>query len=170
MELNGLRAKSENDGVLDLTGVYNLPAISGGDRHAHEPNACVNLTNAASFAEFVTEIRIDRHSNVLFLPQYEWSLRYRFARNVCDVMRDHPEHQLGWVRLTDRVFYRGEDGEERALSQLWPTKMPTLVQSFSALVRAVDSVAKRVGPALPNLAHVKPDCAQLGGTAGDTVN
>ena len=37
--------------------------ISGGDRHACEPAACLNLTNAASFGEFVaesTELRDDQ--------------------------------------------------------------------------------------------------------------
>src|SRR5271157_3072127 len=64
-ELNGTRRWTENAAVLELARVHSRPAISGGDRHACEPAACLNLTDARSFAEFVSEIR-SGHSSVLF--------------------------------------------------------------------------------------------------------
>ena len=51
--------------------------ISGGDRHGVEPNANINLTNAASFTEFVHEIRREKKSNLLFMPQYAQPWKHR---------------------------------------------------------------------------------------------
>ncbi len=57
LELNGLRNWDENRAVRRLAEKWNMLLISGGDRHGVEPNANINLTNAASFTEFVHEIR-----------------------------------------------------------------------------------------------------------------
>jgi hypothetical protein len=69
LELNGLRNWDENRAVRRLAERWNMLLIAGGDRHGVEPNATLNLTNAASFTEFVYEIRREKRSNVLFLPQ-----------------------------------------------------------------------------------------------------
>ena len=68
-ELNGTRQWHENAATIELARAYSRPVISGGDRHACEPAACLNLTNATSFGEFVSEIRAG-HSTVLFMPHY----------------------------------------------------------------------------------------------------
>ncbi len=60
IELNGLRSWDENTEAMELARAWQLPAISGGDRHGLEPNANLNLTHAATFAEFVAEIRRER--------------------------------------------------------------------------------------------------------------
>ena len=49
LELNGLRCLAENERVIDMAHAFQLPAISGGDRHGREPNSNINLTRAASF-------------------------------------------------------------------------------------------------------------------------
>jgi hypothetical protein len=54
-ELNGLRPWAENRTVIDLARYFGKPLISGGDRHALEPNTILNLTNAATFSEFADE-------------------------------------------------------------------------------------------------------------------
>ncbi|MBC7928468.1 MAG: hypothetical protein H7039_22730, partial [Bryobacteraceae bacterium] len=81
LELNGLRSWKENRGVVQLAKRWKLPIISGGDRHACEPNALVNLTNAATFCEFVSEVRNDGQSKVLFMNQYNEPLRLRLMQN-----------------------------------------------------------------------------------------
>ena len=70
VELNGLRNWDENRQVATLAAQWNQVLISGGDRHGVGPNANVNLTRARSFTEFVHEVRRDRQSHVLFMPQY----------------------------------------------------------------------------------------------------
>lgn len=68
-----------------------------------EPNACLNLTNANTFSEFVTEIR-DGYLNVLFMPQYRQAPGARIMHMVIDIMSNHPGHPLGWTSWSDRVF------------------------------------------------------------------
>ena len=77
LELNGLRHWDENRAVRKLAEKWNMVLISGGDRHGVEPNANINLTNAASFTEFVHEIRREKSSDVLFMPQYAEPWKHR---------------------------------------------------------------------------------------------
>ncbi len=146
LELNGLRPWRENSDVIDLARTVDLPVISGGDRHAREPNACLNLSNAATFGEFVEEVRRDGRSEVLFMPQYREPFKLRIIKSMCEVMRDDPEHGKGWTRWSDRVFYLCDDGVERSLSELWATKIPAVVNQFVALMSLVGMVFCR--PAL----------------------
>lgn len=137
LELNGLRPWKENRDVLTLARSASLPVISGGDRHACEPNACINLTNAASFAEFADEVRTDGWSDVLFMPQYREPFKLRIIHNICEVLRENPEHCMGWTRWTDRVFYLCDDGIIRNLSQLWERGTPGVVNQFVGLMGLV---------------------------------
>src|ERR1051325_3225392 len=90
-ELNGTRTWKENAEVVDLASSHRRPVISGGDRHAREPAACINLTGASSFAEFACEIR-GGWSNVLFLPHYRDPMALRVLEAGRDVLREYPEY------------------------------------------------------------------------------
>jgi hypothetical protein len=125
-ELNGTRRWSENRAVVDLARQWSRPVVSGGDRHACEPAACLNLTNATSFAGFAAEVRSGR-SVVLFMPQYRRSLPVRILESIWDVLRRYPEYP-GRERWTDRIFYRVEDGAATPLSTLWKHRMPWVVR------------------------------------------
>lgn len=81
LEVNGLRPWKENHRVMQWAAAEALPSISGGDRHGCEPNAFLNLTRAATFAEFVDEVREDHRSRVLVMPQYRHSLLRRLWAN-----------------------------------------------------------------------------------------
>jgi hypothetical protein len=138
MELNGLRPWRENRNVVSFARIAGLPVVSGGDRHAREPNACVNLTNARDFAEFVDEVRRDRWSRVLFLEHYREPLKLRLIQNMCAVLREDPGHSMGWRRWSDRVFYLCDDGVERSLTQLWTRGAPSVVERFVRLMRITE--------------------------------
>lgn len=141
LELNGLRSREENQETLELARVSKLPAISGGDRHGLEPNANLNLTQAASFAEFAAEIRRDGLSRVLFMPQYREPLRLRWFETVKDIVRCHPGiERRRWV---DRFFYDCEDGVRRPLAELWPNEGPALLRSLFAMLRLSESHSLR---------------------------
>ncbi|MBS1874291.1 MAG: hypothetical protein JSU00_13830 [Acidobacteria bacterium] len=135
LELNGLRPMKENRETMQLAEAVGKPLISGGDRHGLEPNATLNLTNAASFDEFVSEIRAGM-SEVLFTEHYFEAFPSRILQNVQDVMADHENHGHGWVRWSDRVFYVGDDGEARALRSLWK-HTPPAIQIFETGLRAL---------------------------------
>lgn len=57
LELNGLRPWKENKKVLQLARAWAKPVVSGGDRHALEPNTILDLTSAHTFAEYVEQVR-----------------------------------------------------------------------------------------------------------------
>ena len=117
LELNGLRPWAENRQVLQLASELNKPVISGGDRHALEPNTVLDLTNAASFPEFVEQVR-SGWTNVLLTNAYREPFGLRIMQNVEEIMRDHPNHGRGWRRWSDRVFYQCEDGVVRSMTAL----------------------------------------------------
>lgn len=137
LELNGLRPWRENQAVAQLGMAVGKPLISGGDRHGREPNACLNLTNAATFAEFVQEVRHDGWSDVLFMPQYREPLKLRILQNLCDILENDENHSLGWTRWSDRVFYLTDEGEDKSLADLWGDRFPAVVNGFVALMGLV---------------------------------
>ena len=124
LELNGLRNWNENRGVRRLADKWNMLLISGGDRHGVEPNANINLTNATSFTEFVHEIRREKRSDMVFMPQYAEPWKHRILQSAIDAVRDYPEFPQGSRTWDERVYHPGHDGTPRPLSELWPDGTP----------------------------------------------
>jgi hypothetical protein len=136
LELNGLRNWDENREVRRLAEKWNMVLISGGDRHGVEPNANVNLTNATSFTEFVNEVRRERKSNVLLLPQYAEPWKHRLLQSAVDAVRHYPEFPQGSRSWDDRVFHPDAAGVVRPLSGLWPNgSAPRVLGAVIALVQ-----------------------------------
>lgn len=129
LELNGLRPWKENRDVIALAKAEKKPAISGGDRHALEPNALLNLTNAETFDEFAEEVRAG-WSSVLVLRHYREQYPLRILHNMMDVLRTYEQHANGWLRWSDRVFYLCHDGQTRSLTQLFGERPPAAVALF----------------------------------------
>jgi hypothetical protein len=152
-ELNGTRKWHENAACIELARQYSRPVISGGDRHACEPAACLNLTNAASFAEFVSEIRAG-HSTVLFMPHYREPMALRILETAWQILRPYPEY-LGRERWTDRVFYRREDSVALPLSTVWRDRVPWIVRPGTGLLQLC--AMRGVRPALRLLLSSRAD-------------
>jgi len=104
--------------------------ISGGDRHGVEPNANLNLSNAASFTEFVHEIRHEKMSNMLFMPQYAEPWKHRLLQSTIDAIRHYPEFPQGSRTWDERVYHPDANGVVRPLSELWPNGAPPRVMSW----------------------------------------
>lgn len=119
IELNGLRHWDENREVATLAAQWNQLLISGGDRHGIEPNANLNLTHAKSFTAFVYEVRRERQSHVLFMPQYAEPWKHRILNSTLAAIRDYPEFPEGSKRWDERVFHPDAEGKIRPLSDLW---------------------------------------------------
>jgi hypothetical protein len=128
-ELNGLRPWKENRAVFELSSFFDLPLISGGDRHALEANTILNLTRAATFSEFVEEIR-KGESRVLITEQYKEPFALRILQNLEEILSDQPNHALGWRRWSDRTFYQYDDGVIRSLGESWGEREPLAVSIF----------------------------------------
>ena len=143
-ELNGTRKWHENSATLQLARIYSRPAISGGDRHACEPAACLNLTNAASFAEFAAEVRAGQ-STVVFMPHYREPMALRILETAWQILRPYPEFR-GRERWTDRVFYRDHSGAACSLAAIWQDRVPWTVTPVTALLQLC--ALRSVRPAL----------------------
>jgi hypothetical protein len=136
LELNGLRHWDENRAVRHLAEKWNMLLISGGDRHGVEPNANINLTNATSFTEFVHEIRRERRSKVLFMPQYAEPWTQRILRSTLDAIRSYPEFPQGSRTWDERVYHPDANGVDTPLSELWPSGTAPWQMSWAlAMVR-----------------------------------
>ncbi len=136
-ELNGLRPWNENALVTEFAAAWSRPLISGGDRHGTEANTILNLTRAASFAEFVEEVRRDGVSEVLMTARYRESFFLRLVDNVLDAVGDHEAHGLGWKSWNDRVFYLCDDGKVRSLREIWGPRAPAVIRHFTTVARTL---------------------------------
>jgi hypothetical protein len=125
LELNGLRNWAENSRVRSLAAQWNQLVISGGDRHGIEPNANLNLTQALTFNDFVHEVRRDRVSNILFMPQYAQPWKHRILQSTLDAIRNYPQFPEGSRRWDERVFHPDAQGQLRPLSSLWGERQTT---------------------------------------------
>jgi len=143
LELNGLRSAEENERVLAVAARYDLPAISGGDRHGREPNANVNLTRATSFGEFVNEVRRDKLSEVLYMPQYREPLRLRQFETAWDILRYDAERPDGRHSWCDRVYFVADDSKIHALSHFFGDSGPKILVPFLAVMRLLEQPAVR---------------------------
>jgi hypothetical protein len=136
LELNGLRDWKENREAATLAGKWNQLVISGGDRHGIEPNANVNLTRAKSFNEFVHEVRRDRESHVLFLPQYAEPWKHRILQSTLAAIRNYPDFPEGSRLWDERVFHPDVEGEIQPLKRLWMSgRAPMYCAATVAVVR-----------------------------------
>jgi hypothetical protein len=157
LELNGLRNWDENRAVRQLAEQWNMLLISGGDRHGVEPNANINLTNAASFTEFVHEVRREKKSDVLFMPQYAEPWKHRLLQSTLDAIRHYPEFPQGSRTWDERVYHPDASGAVRPLSELWPNGQPPRVMSW--MLRMVQLMG--VGPFSGGLRMAWSDSRQL---------
>jgi hypothetical protein len=142
-ELNATRSRSENNDVIELAGLWQQLLISGGDRHGCEPSAALNLTCAASFSEFVHEIRVEQRSHVLFMPQYTEPLGVRTMEAVLDVIRHYPGFPAGCRRWDDRVFHpHPTASSDQPLSSFWKAP-PAFIEWIFAAMRVMENATLR---------------------------
>jgi hypothetical protein len=141
-EINGLRPWAENRAVLEFAGACGKPVVSGGDRHALEPNTVLNLTNASSFSEFAAEVRSGR-SDVCITPRYLESFTMRVLHDLEQILAEHDNHGRGWRLWSDRVFHQCDDGVVRSLTTLFGGRPPVAVRFFVAAVQALRAPALR---------------------------
>jgi hypothetical protein len=142
LELSGIRKWQENQSVLQLSEACNQLVISCGDRHGCEPNAALNLTNATSFTEFVYQVRKERYSHVLFMPQYTEPFGMRVLQTLLDTIQEYPDYSIGLRRWDERVFHPDRNGVIKPLAALW-VRPPFYVRYFFAAVRLLEMAPVR---------------------------
>src|SRR5215203_1640670 len=115
-EINGFRAWSENKAVIEMAEALGFPIATGGDRHGCKPNTLINLTNAQTFEEFVEEIRVERRSEVVLMPEYKQPLHSRQLQSFSEILKNYPEFDEGRRKWFDRVYF--DVGNEKGLTNL----------------------------------------------------
>lgn len=144
LELGGLRNWEENQRVLHLAEGWNQLVIAGGDRHAAEPSAVLNLTNAESFTEFVHEIRKLRRSHVLFMPQYAEPHALRMAQTFLAIVEEYREFPDGSRRWDERTYHPDSAGVLRPICSLWEKTPPFINAVFVGLRMLSTDPVRRV--------------------------
>ncbi len=140
-EINATRSRKENNRVRELAERWQRPLVSGGDRHGCAASGALNLTQAETFSEFVSEIRQDQRSHVLLMPQYTEPVSVRTTRTLLDVIRNYPEFPLGSQRWDDRIFHPDANGgPDRPISALWKAP-PAYVEKILFCIRMLENVA-----------------------------
>jgi hypothetical protein len=105
LEINGFRTWSENKAVIELAEALGFPIATGGDRHGCKPNTVINLTDSRTFDEFVEEIRVDRRSQVLLMPEYRQPLHSRQLQSFAEILKHYPEFPKGRQKWFERVYF-----------------------------------------------------------------
>jgi hypothetical protein len=120
LEINGFRSWSENKAVLEMAEAFDMPVVTGGDRHGCRPNTVINVTNSKTFEEFVEEVRVDKRSEVVLMPEYRLPLHSRQLQSFSEILSNYPEFVENRKRWFDRVHYNVGDGlGVRPLSVHW---------------------------------------------------
>ncbi len=135
LELNGLRNWDENRAVRRLAEKWNMLLIAGGDRHGVEPNANINLTNAASFTEFVHEVRVPGRatcSSCRNMPSLGSIASCNQPSTPCATT---PSSRRVRAHGTTVSFIPTQNGVIRPLSEIWPKG--SAPRSMSAVIAMV---------------------------------
>jgi hypothetical protein len=119
LEFNGFRSWSENKATIKLAEELGMPIVTGGDRHGCQPNTVINLTNGKTFAEFADEIRSDKHSEIVLLPEHSKPLHSRQLQSFAEILKYYEGFPEGRKRWFDRVYINADGLGVRQLSVHW---------------------------------------------------
>ena len=81
LEVNGMRRREENDGVLELARQWRKPVVGGGDSHLLVASSIVSLSRAATFRDFIAEVK-DGHAVPFVTPNYFAPLNWKLFLRV----------------------------------------------------------------------------------------
>jgi len=81
LEVNGMRRREENDRVLELARQWNKPVVGGGDSHLLVASSIVTLSQAATFGDFIAEVK-DGRSVPFVTPDYFAPLNWKLFLRV----------------------------------------------------------------------------------------
>ena len=81
LEINGMRSREENDRVLELARHWRKPVVGGGDSHLLVASSVLSLSQAASFKDFVAEVK-GGHAVPFVSPDYFAPLKWKLFLRV----------------------------------------------------------------------------------------
>ncbi len=134
-EVNGFRKWSENLAVMEMAETMNIPVVTGGDRHGCKPNTVINLSNTKTFAEFVEEVRVDKRSEIVFMPEYKYPLKSRQLNSFAEILSTYNHFPVNRQRWFDRVYFDIADGKGlQPLSVHWDKAGPPWLRASNRVL------------------------------------
>lgn len=125
IEVNGFRTWAENQTAIELADRLGLPIVSGGDRHCMHSNTMVNVSNATTFSEFVSEVRVDGHSRIAVTPEYHRPLPARQVASIAQILGNFEHFPEGRRLWSDRIYLDANDSSGlKTLTELWGGHRP----------------------------------------------
>ncbi|MEQ1922823.1 MAG: hypothetical protein ABL952_09980 [Pyrinomonadaceae bacterium] len=125
IEVNGFRAWHENEVAIELAEQLGLPIVSGGDRHCMHNNTMINVSNAATFSEFVDDIRVGGHSRIVVTPEYQTALPSRQLSSIAHILGNYSDFPIGRRVWSDRIYFDAKDGSGlMTLTERWNGRQP----------------------------------------------
>jgi predicted metal-dependent phosphoesterase TrpH len=89
-EVNGMRRREENDRVLEVAREWRKPVVGGGDGHLLVASSMICVSRAASFTEFIAEVK-DGRSVPLVRREYFAPIRWKLFLRVLFFMSRYRE-------------------------------------------------------------------------------
>jgi predicted metal-dependent phosphoesterase TrpH len=102
LEVNGMRRREENDRVLEVARQWRKPVVGGGDGHLLLASSMICASRAASFREFIAEVK-DGRSVPLVRPEYFAPIRWKLFLRVLFFMS----------RYREIAYFRGQPVADR---------------------------------------------------------
>ncbi len=90
LELNGMRSRAENQAVVELARQVTKPLLGGGDSHLLMPSSALCASRAATYADFVAEVR-SGWGRPIVTREYFSSLRWRMTLRVLSFIAQYRE-------------------------------------------------------------------------------
>jgi hypothetical protein len=88
LEINGMRPHAENEAVVKLANQVGKPLVGGGDSHLLKPSSALCASGAATYADFVAEVRSGQARPIL-TREYFSPLRWRMSLRVLSFIADY---------------------------------------------------------------------------------
>jgi hypothetical protein len=142
-EINGFRKWSENKAVLEMADSLGYPVVSGGDRHGCQCNSVVNLSTVTDFSEFVEQVRVDKHSQVVLMPHYRQALNWRQLQSFAEILKFYPEFEADRQKWFARVHVKVDERGVVPLSTFWDRGGPLWLRMATWTLGAFGSPAAR---------------------------
>ena len=129
-EINGFRSWSENKAALEMADSLDLPVVAGGDRHGCRPNTVINISNTDTFDGYADELRNQKRSEIVLMPQYERPLISRQLESFAEILGHYPQLGAERTRWMQRMFFDVGDGKGlRSVFDLGVKKGPFWMRS-----------------------------------------
>ncbi len=105
------------------------------------------------------EIRRERRSNILFMPQYAQPWKHRLLQSTLDAIRTYPDFPQGSRTWDERAYHPDANGVVRPLSELWPKGAAPASMRWADSAGNADGLRAGVGRIADGVEQLAANCA-----------